>query len=151
MDEIIATVTLPNCVDSSVRLITSQDAWQTEKAAAKDAAFQCYTALYSADLLNENLLPLSHDLNLQLDEYEKFEPRIEVSPQFNPWLEVAKAWKLNYAYDVVVTFEFHDQDTHESIKMVLTMPLIPPTVQPLRAYWDFNTVVNISFHYQPKR
>ena len=60
---ITCTVTLPNCVKSSLRSARGRRAWRTEKAAMKDAAFQCYAALYKAGLLNDHLLPLTRDWN----------------------------------------------------------------------------------------
>lgn len=59
---ITATVTLPNCETALVRSASGRGAWRTELAAMKDAAFQAHSTLFRAGLLNDNLLPLSHEL-----------------------------------------------------------------------------------------
>jgi hypothetical protein len=56
---ITCTVTLPNCVKSSLRSTRGRREWRTERAAMRDAAFQCYVALFEAGLLNDHLLPLT--------------------------------------------------------------------------------------------
>jgi hypothetical protein len=77
---ITARVALPNCLETSLRTVAGRKEWRTERAASKDAAFQAYAALYEVGLLNENLLPFSH----QNQHHEYIAPRLDVKIQFSP-------------------------------------------------------------------
>ncbi|QIW96784.1 hypothetical protein AMS68_002302 [Peltaster fructicola] len=82
-----AVITLPDTVPARVRQAKSKTAWKTEKAAMKDAAFHAYAALYTAGLLNDNLLPLSHEWHLQegLASQTTSTGQISVGSQLNLW------------------------------------------------------------------
>ncbi|KAK3381866.1 hypothetical protein B0H63DRAFT_476754 [Podospora didyma] len=94
-----AKVVLPASVPYSFRITWSKKPWRSEKNASKDAAFEAYMKLYRAKLVNENLLPLSHDL-----KSEDMSSLIEIREQYDPWVRVAKIWKASKApqlYSVV--------------------------------------------------
>ncbi|KAK0710286.1 hypothetical protein B0T26DRAFT_623466, partial [Lasiosphaeria miniovina] len=76
-----AKVVLPASIPYSLRITWSKQAWRSEQNASKDAAFEAYMRLYDAKLVNENLLPLTHEeLGVQ-DESSM----IDIREQFNPW------------------------------------------------------------------
>ncbi|KIX98866.1 uncharacterized protein Z520_05327 [Fonsecaea multimorphosa CBS 102226] len=150
-EEIAATVTLPNCVDASVRVATSLHKWKTEKNAAKDAAFQAYAGLYSAGLLNENLLPLSHDFEMQLDASDKLGSQVDIDLEYNPWQLVSEAWSSTYIYDLVVQFNFHEHTERSPVKMRLTLPCEVPNLQPLRVQLAADAAVCITFQHDCRR
>lgn len=85
-----ATVLLPSFIPAELRQAVSASAWMSEKNATKDAAFQAYTALYHAGLVNENLLPF------KIEEIPGVETRaavVNVETGLNPWRKVAEAWR----------------------------------------------------------
>jgi hypothetical protein len=57
----------------------------------KDAAVQAYMALYREGLLNDNLLRLNRERMMENDEREGLPSTIQISEQFNPWVNSAKA------------------------------------------------------------
>jgi hypothetical protein len=86
------TIILPSCLSPSVRRTGGLDWWQTEHAAMKDATFQAYVALYWTGLLNDNLLPFTRERMVEEDAREELPSMIDIQPQFNPWIDLAKAW-----------------------------------------------------------
>jgi dsRNA-specific ribonuclease len=150
-NEITAIVTLPNCVDASVRVATSLRKWETEKNAAKDASFQAYAGLYSAGLLNENLLPLSHDFEIQLDVSDKLGSQVDIDLEYNPWQLVAEAWSSTYIYDLAVQFNFHEHTERPPVKMRLSFPCEVPDLQPLRVQLTTDASVYITFQHDCRR
>jgi dsRNA-specific ribonuclease len=84
-------VILPNSVHHSVRQASSLHSWQSERMAAKDAAFEAYVALYKAGLLNDHLLPLLPGGGLgEVDSTEDLSPTVEIQQQSSPWIDIAK-------------------------------------------------------------
>ncbi|KAH0835062.1 Dicer-like protein 2 [Fonsecaea pedrosoi] len=150
-EEITAVVTLPNCVDASVRVATSLHKWKTEKNAAKDAAFQAYTGLYSAGLLNENLLPLSHDFEMQLDVLDKLGSQVDIDLEYSPWQLVAQAWSSTYVYDLAVQFNFHERTERPPVTMKLAFPCELPDLQPLRVQLTADATVYMTFQHDRRR
>ena len=101
---ISATLTLPNCVDPSVRRASSQHQWRTEKMAVKDAAFQAYIALYGKGLVNDNLLPLLGYDEERPADVETRQALCEVSQTYDPSVAIAKDWtKLDILYRKVLS------------------------------------------------
>ena len=89
---ISATVSLPSCVDISVRQVSGADRWLTERAAQKDAALEAYAALRSIGLINDHLLPLWAYEQDGLRPVEEVSSLLTVSEQYNPWVDVAQSW-----------------------------------------------------------
>jgi dsRNA-specific ribonuclease len=132
-------VILPNCLSSSVRYTSGRKWWRTERAAMKDAAFQAYIALFGAGLLNENLLPLSRVWKSENDAREELSSTIEISDQFNPWLNLAKAWSYPNLHQTLVSLQQHKESEGSELLMVLTTPTGIPLVRPFPLYWDSET------------
>ncbi|KAH7351083.1 dicer-like protein-like protein 2 [Rhexocercosporidium sp. MPI-PUGE-AT-0058] len=132
-----ARVTLPLCVDQSVREAESKLSWQSEKNAMKDAAFQAYFALYSAKLVNDHLLPsLVHDDLLAVLRASPTDTRaslVRVREQLNPWVEVAKEWNNDSVRLYQSTIKFDDLE----ITMLLPVPI--PQLPPIEVQWDSTT------------
>jgi dsRNA-specific ribonuclease len=144
---IIATVILPNCVDTSSRVATSLRGWETEKSAAKDAAFQAYAGLYCARLLNENLLPLSHDFEMELNVSEDLGSQIDIGLEYNPWPLVADAWSLPHVYDLLVHFDVDELSERPPVSMQLTFPCEVPVLEPLTVQLAADKALRIAFQY----
>ncbi|KAI1210305.1 uncharacterized protein F4807DRAFT_459682 [Annulohypoxylon truncatum] len=87
--KITATVVLPMSLSPELRRIESSGFWFSEKNASKDAAFQAYKAIYEAGLLNENLLPKTHEF---LRSYDTRAGMAEVHERWSPWTRIAHAW-----------------------------------------------------------
>lgn len=140
---IIGEVTLPNCLISSVRHAQGRNAWQTEQAAMKDAAFQAYMALYKAGLLNDNLLPLKSECTSEGEEIPNEAPSsVNISGHFNPWADTAKLWSTSDLYQALVHIE-QDGGNKDKVSMLLTTSMAIPSVKPLLLYWDSTTTFTI--------
>jgi dsRNA-specific ribonuclease len=135
-----AKVILPLSVDEAVRTSESQQQWKSEKNAIKDAAFQAYLALYRARLVNDNLLPLLRYDSIA-DELAKsaVETRasiVTVKEQLNPWIDIAKSWKVvddtnSGVHSSIVTID--------SLDTMIHLPVPIPIVPPFRIFWDSTT------------
>lgn len=145
---ITCTVTLPNCVRSTLRSTRGQRAWRTEKAAMKDAAFQCYAALYKARLLNDHLLPLTHDWNDHDADSEQPVETIMWSNQVQPFAQMAQAWVDPELHQTTVTIRC--RRTHEELSMKLTTSRRLPDIPDTSLYWDLRTTFDASFRHQTR-
>ena len=135
------TIILPSCLSPSVRCTSGLNWWQTEHAAMKDAAFQAYIALYRAGLLNDNLLPFTRERMAEGDAREELPSTIDIQPQFNPWIDLAKAWAQPDLYQTNVSIQHHIKGKEGGLLMVLTTPLAIPSIQPFTLYWDRATTL----------
>lgn len=131
-------VILPLSVNENVRNHVSRSAWMSEKNAIKDAAFEAYTALYNAGLVNEHLLPLlRHDSiidELTSSAVEKRASIMSVNEQLNPFIDVAKAWKISRIIRKSVL-------TLGDMRADMYLPVDMPPVAPFRAYWDAKNAI----------
>lgn len=143
---ITATVTLPNCLNLSVRSIAGTGSWRTERAAAQDAAFQAYVALHKAGLLNDNLLPLSHKWALEdEDKLEDLSATVEVSTQHSPWTKLAEAWSSPDLHQTRITLKNRGSSVEDTLCMALITPSSIPSVPSFPLYWDENTTFSLLF------
>jgi dsRNA-specific ribonuclease len=133
---ITAAVTLPNCVPSSVRLVKGQKGWRTERAAMKDAAFQCYAALFQAGLLNDNLLPLTHGWEDDVGQSDNLPAMITVDLQMKPLNQMAKAWSAPDLHQTRILVQKESHCTSDQLSMTLTTPIRITQAPPLTLYWD---------------
>jgi dsRNA-specific ribonuclease len=139
---IIGEVTLPNCLISSVRHAQGRNAWRTEQAAMKDAAFQAYMALYKAGLLNDNLLPLTPERASEEEIQNEAPSSVDISGQFNPWADTAKLWSTSDLHQTLVHIE-QDGGHRDKVSMLLTTSMAIPSLKPLLLYWDSKTTFTI--------
>ncbi|KAF2403577.1 P-loop containing nucleoside triphosphate hydrolase protein [Trichodelitschia bisporula] len=87
-----AEVTLPACVDPSLRQFRSSRSFIAEKNARADAAYEAYLGLYQAGLINDNLLPLTKEPETVEMATNPNAQLIEVATRLNPWAAVARQW-----------------------------------------------------------
>ncbi|TKA82698.1 hypothetical protein B0A55_01272 [Friedmanniomyces simplex] len=81
-----ATVTLPSFLHQDIRSASSREAWRSEAAAIKDAAFEAYVALHKAGLLNDNLLPLVKEPSPEEGEEHVDQPSlVKVAERISSW------------------------------------------------------------------
>ncbi|KAF3032326.1 Dicer-like protein 2 [Didymella heteroderae] len=114
----------------------------------KDAAFQCYAALYKARLLNDHLLPLTHDWNHNdVDSEQPVETTI-LGTQVQPFAQMAKAWADPELHQTIVTIRC--SRTHEELSMKLTTPRRLPDIPDTSLYWDLSTTFDASFRPQTR-
>ncbi|KAL5345606.1 Dicer-like protein 2 [Pseudogymnoascus australis] len=141
---ITGVVTLPNCVDSSVRTAASCREWKSERMAKKDAAFQAYVALYKKGLVNENLLPLllrkDEEVMADIETRASLE---EVSEIFNPWTSIAKCWMEpgNFLRKKLISIARPGLPT---LYLVIVLPQELPGIEPFTIYWDNQITYSIS-------
>jgi dsRNA-specific ribonuclease len=141
---ISARVTLPISVDPAVRTATSLESWTTERSAKRDAAFQAYTALYRAGLINANLLPASHtDEELSELQIPDHTPSlVPVSPPFNPWPRIAQCQQENphVYYRTLLTLRSPNE---APVYMLLFTPITLPNISEIVLYWNKSTQCQI--------
>lgn len=135
-----AKVILPLSVHEAVRTAESRNSWMSERNAMKDAAFEAYLALYTADLVNANLLPLlRHDPIVDELTNTVVETRpslLMVNEQLNPWINVAQSWK--FAQDITCSTILMN-----GLEMCVFLPKIP-AVAPFQVYWDSKTMFPVT-------
>lgn len=102
----------------------------------KDAAFQAYIALFRAGLLNDNLLPLNRERMLENEERVELPSVTEISEQYNPWLNIARAWLDPNLHQTIVSFERHKGGEEPEFSMVLTTPIVIHIPRPFPLYWN---------------
>ncbi|OBT69887.1 hypothetical protein VE03_00456 [Pseudogymnoascus sp. 23342-1-I1] len=141
---ITGIVTLPNCVDSSVRTAASSREWKSERMAKKDAAFQAYVALYQKGLVNENLLPLL--LGKDEDAVAGIETRAaleEVSEVLNPWTSIAKSWMEpgDLLKRKLISIARPGRPT---LNLAIVLPQELPTIEPFTVFWDNQITYSVS-------
>ena len=146
---ILATVTLPTSIESSLRQFSSSQLWRSQINARRDAAFEAYIALYRAGLVNDNLLPLlSHDEAEVSSAVEKRPSLVICAEQFNPWSKIAIAWLSEpVIHEYRVRLCSYEKDV---LQMMLFAPCALPPIPSMDLYWDTEQryTVDISYEYQ---
>jgi hypothetical protein len=141
---IVAKVIMPSSLNHTLRSTMGIGKWLTERAAARDAAFQAYVGLYKAGLLNDNLLPLSHTWNVEEQDHREYlEATIDVAMQFSPWAELAKAWSAPDIHQNTISLQYSSSNEQDDLTMVLTLPLPTPHIPPFDLYWNESTTFTI--------
>ncbi|KAI9802439.1 MAG: hypothetical protein M1825_002823 [Sarcosagium campestre] len=142
---ITAILTLPNCVDPSVRRASSQHQWRTERMAVKDAAFQAYIALHRKGLVNDNLLPLLGYDEEMLVTFETRDAFKEVSQTYDSWLDIAKEWMKPepLLYRKVISIKRPGQ---QALSMDMIVPRRFTSFSPYTLYWDEKTKYTVCIH-----
>jgi hypothetical protein len=102
-----ASMRLPSALPTSVQYAKSLQSWISERAAAKDAAFQIYARLYEMGLVNDNLLPLTHEW-APLDQIENLDATLTVSSQWNPMVHIAQGWTSPKLHQVDIRYSSCD-------------------------------------------
>jgi len=145
-----ATVTLPNCVNASVRRAKGREEWKTRKAAVKDAAFQAYQRLSQEGLLNDHLLPLASEKALSTDTAKELPAMVEVSGQFDPWFEMAKAWSAPdfHRSDIIIQQDGINGGSDPAFSLLTPSGI--PTIEPLTMHWDRNIAFTVKLGSQVK-
>ena len=144
---ISAKVLLQNSVDVSVRTACSKSLWITEKMARKDAAFEAYTALYHAGLVNQNLLPLGHVDEAVDEAYGAVEKRpsiVRVSDQIDVWPSIAQCWQSSgHIHGSLVRITGQGQVRTD---MIMLLPVKGPAIAGITdLYWDQDTTFQLAF------
>jgi dsRNA-specific ribonuclease len=145
--KISAEVRLPNCL--TIRVANSRKSWVTERAAKKDAAFQAYKALFNAGLLNENLLPLSHEWNKeQQEQIEGLPAMLNVAAQFNPLRQLAQSWTDPDIHLTSLIIRRKVNGNVGEVKMTITTPqaIISQPISQFELYWDAQTLFTVDIH-----
>ncbi|KAL1597334.1 Dicer-like protein 2 [Paraconiothyrium brasiliense] len=120
-----ARVVLPNCVGSFPRSYFAAGEYRTERAASKAAAYQCYRALYEAELVNNNFLP--RILNIH-ERCRDLPPLIEVDEHIQPWRMMADAWSSPELYKTTIQIEKNWLDDLPSFRISFITPMSIPAM-----------------------
>ncbi|KAL0940927.1 dicer-like protein 2 [Colletotrichum truncatum] len=143
--DLMYTVVLPSYLPSEVREAKSQFAWKSEKNAAKDAAFQAYKGLYSAGLVNDNLLPFkSEDFVPGIDKRVAI---LQVNGLLNAWSSVAKAWRGGNELRVTRLLLKDGQGVAQG-DYEMALPAWVPGLQTMPIHLDYNTSWTLEFGEQ---
>ena len=103
-------------------------------------------ALYREGLLNDNLLPLHRERMTEEDEREQLPSMLEIPVQFNPWVDLAKAWSYPDFHQTVVSV-YQQKEEEPELSMVLTTPMMIPINRPFPLYWDTDTTYVIRLEH----
>ncbi|KAL8797189.1 MAG: hypothetical protein Q9195_000656 [Heterodermia aff. obscurata] len=137
-ESIKANVSLPNSVDSSVREASSLYEWASEKLARRDAAFEAYIALYHANLVSDNLLPLRGQGDEAVAEAQKSVQKIvslvDINEQLDIWSSIAREW-YNVA-TIHISTVLITQGGSPWMKMLMILPKPLPNPLEIDLYWD---------------
>lgn len=132
-----ATVLLPNCIAPEVRRAESEQAWETEKWAKRDAAFQAYVALRQLEvdpLVDDHLMPLLQTDPGIVDATQKLEKRpskVTVDDTIDPWATMG--WEEDtVVYATPLTLTMHN--TGKSSEIELLTPVACPAVEKIIVY-----------------
>ncbi|KAK5728169.1 Dicer-like protein 2, partial [Elasticomyces elasticus] len=129
---------------ASVRHFTSSQRWMSEKAARKDAAFQAYSGLYTAGLLNEHLLPLSQEWGPIADFVELEPGRLQVTKQLDLWSTVDQSLPTvvpRYYSHIRMVDECNNEDV-VCLTMITSEPILQ--VPPVRVRWSETQMFRIN-------
>ncbi|KAL7930134.1 P-loop containing nucleoside triphosphate hydrolase protein [Trichoderma chlorosporum] len=130
--ELTCTVHLPPFLPASLRKHSGVSAWQSEKNATKDAAYQAYRALYDADLVNDNLQPFKSS---DMGAIDTRASEIPVEPMMKPWHLVAAKWREpgdKWLYSLTCIEE--DDQVIGEYEIMLPVQIAQP--QPLQMHLD---------------
>jgi dsRNA-specific ribonuclease len=141
---ITAVVTLPNSVGPTFKSVRGLKAWKTERAAMKDAAFQCYAALFDAGLLNDNLLPLTRDWNGSATQFEDLPAFLALDHQIQPFIQMAQAWSTPELHQTEVSVQYHSNGATKHIVMLLTTPMKMTHIPPFPLYLNPDTACMVT-------
>ncbi|OAA69617.1 Ribonuclease III [Cordyceps fumosorosea ARSEF 2679] len=136
-----AEVFLPASLPPKLRRFEASRAWHSEANAMKDAAFQAYLALFRADLVNKNLLPLETNIDV---EVEGRAPIIGVQSLVQPWMEAASAWSegdYRWTYKV----QLHGADDAFFGDYTMTLPIELGPFRLVNMYLDYSTTYRLEF------
>lgn len=147
--QIISEVLLPICIDPSVRKANSLKSWRTEKMARKDAAFEAYTALYRAGLVNDNLLPIRQTTDFVPCVSDRTASIIEVSALYNPWYQIALCQQRRPCtwYRTLLTLNVPRE---QSAQFVLFTPVaLPLNDSEILLHWNQTEKYHVSSSWLP--
>ena len=130
-------------MDPSVREASSLCEWTSEKLAKRDAAFEAYIALYHANLISDNLLPLRGQGDEALAEAQKSVPKIvslvDINQQLDMWSSIAREWccvATTHISSVLIT---HGGSPWMKMLMILPKPL--PNSLEVDLHWNAFTTL----------
>ncbi|KAJ5083277.1 hypothetical protein N7456_012704 [Penicillium angulare] len=142
-----STVMLPNSVHPAVRRSQGKRWWLTERAARKEVAFQAYKALWEYGLVNNNLLPLTKKVDLQLSKAkcEEISSLVNCSQQYDPYVELAQAWSSQELYRTDIIMSHAEGPVNEDLTMSIVLPKSIVMPQSIPLYLNLKTTLVASF------
>ncbi|KAL6790478.1 P-loop containing nucleoside triphosphate hydrolase protein [Trichoderma sp. SZMC 28013] len=127
------TVLLPPYLPTSLRKHSSASAWQSEKNATKDAAYQAYRALFDAELVNDNLQPFKAS---DMGSIDSRASEVLVEPMMKPWHHVAKEWRNESSDKWLYSLTCIGEDGQVTGEYEVLLPVQIHQPQPLQMYLD---------------
>lgn len=139
-------VTLPRSLPLPQREFSVGQEYRTRISAHRHAAFKAYRALYDAELLNDNLLPitsaaephLEDDVKAMLQDVEKRASTAKVSIQMDPWApedEGVDCWRVyELTVDTLPPLRLFTRSKHISLPEDKGPLLYRPGHAPLQCY-----------------
>lgn len=140
-----AIVILPNVLGPEFRRFTGTKAWETQKMAKRDACFQACKILHARGLLNNHFLPTHRHLDQYPQNVGKRKSFATAPAQFDPWYEVAAAWKESGTFYQASIKELSGFGVPD---MLLVLPEPLHDTIPLNLFW--NEERTLQFELQPK-
>ena len=139
-------VDLPLAVHPYLRSHRSKEAWHTERAAKRDAAFCAYLALYQAGLVNKNLLPVYNKIDEDLEASTTWEDHAavaKVSELTDPWTYVAQR-RQDERHTLYASEVFTEVGGKECNDLLLVLPT--PVLMGItkKLFWNQDTETTLS-------
>jgi len=142
-----ATVILPSSLDPTLRVAQGALWWLTERAAKKDAAFQAYTAMHRAKLVNDNFLPLTQNQLLAQDAEGDRDmidrPKFANFHSYDPWKEMSGSRLDANVHRSRISIK-QNGILRPDLGVAMITPVEIPEAEPLTLYWDSETTFEIS-------
>ena len=117
--------------------------WNSEKLAKRDAAFEAYIALYHANLISDNLLPLRGHGDEALTEAQKAVQKIaslvDIREQLDIWSSIAREWCCVATMHISSVLITHGGSPGLKMLMILPRPL--PNSLEIDLHWDAFTTL----------
>ena len=125
--------------------------WTSEKLARRDAAFEAYIALYHANLISDNLLPLrGHDdeaLTEAQKAVQKIPSLVDIREQLDIWSSIAREWCCVATMHISSVLITHGGSPGVKMLMILPRPL--PNSLEIDLHWDAFTTLKATIEPGP--
>lgn len=133
---------LPSFLDPSLREAKAKSSWVTEKMAKRDAAYQAYLSLYKAGLVNDNLMPIHCEKYMDdAEPTEKQVKLVQISPCFDPWVEIAHMRRSNLPlFQTRIEFS---SDVLVLPQMLILLPKPLPCELTFDLFWNEETTITV--------
>jgi len=95
-------------------------------------------------LLNDNLLPLTHDWRSHLEQASDLPALIKVNGQLDVFAQIAAAWSKPDLQRTRIIITRKVGTPSEQLSMILTLPVKIPQIPSIMMFWDLDSVFEVT-------